>query len=79
MPCLQFIIIISENKEGREAVKEGKLSLWKEIDNCVFATWLTLLILLHMGIFSSITNLKVIRKDGIKFVMRCTVALIMIS
>lgn len=48
MPCLQFIIIISENKEGREAGKEGKLSLQKEIENCVFATWLVLLILLHI-------------------------------
>lgn len=33
MPCLQFMIIISKNKEGREAGKEGKLSLQKEIEN----------------------------------------------
>lgn len=36
MPCLQFIIIISENKEIRETGKEGKLFLQKEIENYMF-------------------------------------------
>lgn len=40
MPCLQFIIIISKKKEGRrkgrEAGKEGKLSLQKEKENYMF-------------------------------------------
>lgn len=36
MPWLQFIIIISKNQEGREAEKEGKLSLQKEIENYMF-------------------------------------------